>query len=118
MTPFCSKLWSPTPLQKQFHAQQYIALEEILPKIFPAAYGVSICIYSTWEDCFSDNQAKELGLVVQTSSRGTKWRLELRKLTGALKRAAAVTAAAGSGVWVGLWVRAGSGNHPGHLILR
>ena len=54
------------------------------------------CTYSAWEDYFSDNQAKELGLVVQTSSRGTKWRLELRKLTGALKRAAAaITAAAG-----------------------
>ena len=68
---------------------------------------------------FSDNQAKELGLVVQTSSQGTKWRLELRKLTGALKRvAAAITAAARSGLWVGLWARAGSGNYPGHLILR
>ena len=62
------------------------------------------CTYSAQDDYFSDNQAKELGLVVQTSSRGTKWRLELRKLTGALKRAAAaITAAAGSGLWVGLW---------------
>ena len=58
-------------------------------KDFPAAQGVCNCTYSTREDCFSDNQAKELGLVVQTSSQGTKWLLELRKLTGALKRAAA-----------------------------
>ena len=58
------------------------------------------CTYSAREDYFSDNQAKELGLVVQTSSRGTKWCLELRKLTGVLKRAAAaITAAAWSGVW-------------------
>ena len=71
------------------------------------------------EDCFSDNQAKELGLVVQTPSRGTKWRLELRKLTGALKSAAAaITAAVESGLWVGPSARAGNGNHPGHLILR
>ena len=56
------------------------------------------CTYSAWEDYFSDNQAKELGLVVQTSSRGTKWRLELRKLTGALKRAAAAITAAAAGL--------------------
>ena len=87
--------------------------KEILPKVFPAAYGVCICTYSAREDNFSDNQ------VVQISSWGTKWRLELIKLTGALKRAAAaITAAAGSGLWVGLWARDGSGNHPGHLILR
>ena len=78
-----------------------------------------ICTYSAREDNFSDNQAKELGLVVQISSWGAKWRLELIKLTGALKRAAAaITAAAGSGLWVGLWARDGSENHPGHLILR
>ena len=52
------------------------------------------------DDCFSDNQAKKLGLVVQSSSQGTKWRLELRELTGALKRAAAaITADAGTGLW-------------------
>ena len=63
------------------------------------------------EDYFSDNQAKELVLVVQTSSRGTKWRLELKKLTGALKRAAAaITGTAGSGLCIGPWTRAGSGN--------
>ena len=77
------------------------------------------CTYSAWEDCFSDNQAKELGLVVQTSSRGTKWCLEFRKLTGALKSAAAaITAAAESGLWVDLSAREVNGKHPGHLILR
>ena len=84
-------------------------------KDFSVVYCVCNCTYSTREDYFSDNQAKELGLVVQNSPRDTKWRLELRKLTGALKRAAAaITAATGSGLWVGLWARAGSGNHPGH----
>ena len=63
------------------------------------------------EDYYSDNQVKKIGLVVQTSSRGTKWRLELRKLTGALKTvAAAITAAAESGLWVGLSARDGSEN--------
>ena len=88
-------------------------------KIFHTAQGVCNCTYSMREDYFSDNQTKELGLVAQTSSQGTKWHLELRKLTGALKRAAAaIIAVAGSGLWVGLWARAGSGNHRGHLILR
>ena len=36
---------------------------------------------------------------------------------GTQRAAATITAAAGSGLWVGLWARAGSGNHPGHLIL-
>ena len=67
----------------------------------PPATGDCDCIYSTREDYFSDNQAKELGIVVQTS---VPYQVASRaqKAYCALKRAAAViTAAAESGLWVG-----------------
>ena len=68
----------------------------------PRATGNCDCTYSARDDYFSDNHAKELGIVVRVLSR-TKLRLELRKLTATLKRAAAVitAAAAESGLLVG-----------------
>ena len=49
-------------------------------KTFSALSKVCATVFT-----FSETQVKELGLVVQTSSPGTKWYLELRKLTEALK---------------------------------
>ena len=77
-----------------------VALEEILAKIFPAVQGVCNCTYSTREDYFSGNQAKErCGVWSSESSLGHSKRT-----------VAAITAAAGSGLWVGLSARVGSEN--------